>query len=156
MNMHKSASIIMNFTRKQLSYRVQSHNVAFSVTGPDIWNSQSPQIRLTVVAQNFDTFKKKAKTIRFGWLMTNFTFISVLNFEFTHSRNIIMAVVLVFRKLGSIAVITTTTTTIIFTRVEISNTTPPLLAFTDELGCMHMYSTPTGALLATSYGCQKQ
>jgi len=39
--------------------RTQFGRKAFSVAGPDIWNSLLPQIRLT---ENFLTFKKKLKT----------------------------------------------------------------------------------------------
>jgi len=44
---------IMKQTRTQVGQR------AFSVAGPDVWNSLPPEVRLT---KNFATFKKKLKT----------------------------------------------------------------------------------------------
>jgi len=72
---------------------------AFSVAGPDIWNSLPPQIRLT---ENFSTFRKKLKIHQFDMVFFKcsfLVFISFISFDFTHPRTVIMPVVCVFCKL---------------------------------------------------------
>jgi len=53
--------------------RTQFRRRAFSVAGPDIWNSLPPEIRLT---KNFATFERDKKLIYLTWIFLNLAFIS--------------------------------------------------------------------------------
>jgi len=67
---------VVKWTRTQFGQR------AFSVAGPDIWNSLPPEIRLTRELSHIQK-ETQNSSVSHSYFLT-FAFILVLNFDFTH------------------------------------------------------------------------